>query len=97
MHLMKKQKKMWLKEAHAGAEGGSSSLHDDSDDETSPENDPELQGKNPIQRRIVAEKRAAHEAKVAKDMGSSLIGLARSSTREAQEKDDAGGNLVKIL
>jgi hypothetical protein len=94
---MKKQKKMWLKEAHAGAEGGSSSLHDDSDDETSPENDPELQGKNPIQRRIVAEKRAAHEAKVAKDMGSSLIGLARSSTREAQEKDDAGGNLVKIL
>jgi hypothetical protein len=96
MHLMKKQKKLWLKESHAGATGsGEGGAGGDSDDESAAAEDPELQGKNPIQRRIAAEAKAAHAAKVAHDMGSSLIGQARASTREAQEEADAGGSLVR--
>jgi hypothetical protein len=97
MHLMKKQKKMWMKAegAGGGGKGGSGGGGDgmsDSDDEKE-EEDPETKGLNAHQKRIRLDKIAAHEAKVAQDMGTSLAGQHRKDVREGQERAEAAGNL----
>lgn len=87
---MKKQKKQWVR-AEMGLD-----IDLDSDEEAEQKLHPderkereELKKLNVHQRRIRLERKAKHEAAVAKDMGTALTGQARKALRESLEREDA--------